>query len=399
MISTDVRARWLWLGVVGLGLAIAGCEAEQAGPPQGPPPTPEVAYITTKTESVVLNTELPGRTAAFLVAEVRPQVTGIIEERLFEEGQDVNKGDVLYRIEPARYEAAYRRAVASLAMAKAELPSVQARVDRSKGAVEERAVSRQAYDDAVGALEQLMATIAAREADVKAAKIDLDYTNIVAPISGRIGRSNVTVGALATANQPQALATIHQYDPVYVDVMQSSVELLRLRRDLETGELHANSDQKVVRLRLEDGTEYPLEGVLKFRDIAVKETTGAYTLRIQFPNPDRLLLPGMFVRGIVQDGVLNDAVLVPQQGVLRTPKGEPYVLLVKADNTVEQRMLKLSRAIGDKWLVDAGLATDERVIVEGLMNVRPGMTVRAVPFGAPSASQPTGDAGHAGKPE
>jgi membrane fusion protein (multidrug efflux system) len=372
-----------------LMLVLAGCESKQTQA-TAPPRIPQVAVVETRTRPLLLTTELPGRTAAFLVAEVRPQVSGIIQSRLFEEGQDVNEGDVLYQIDPARYEAAYNRAKASLAMAKAELPALQSRMDRYKKAVAERAVSEQAYDEAVSALDQAHATIAAREAEMEAARIDLGYTRITAPISGRIGRSNVTVGALATANQATALATIHQFDPVYVDVMQSSVELLRLRREFESGDLHATGDQKSVRLRLEDGTEYAAEGTLQFRDIQVDPTTGAFTLRMVFPNPDRLLLPGMFVRAIVQEGMVQDAILVPQQGVMRTPKGEPVALVVEADGIVEQRQLTLERPIGNEWLVESGLSPGDRLIVEGGMNVRPGAKVNAVPFEqAPAAAATT----------
>jgi membrane fusion protein (multidrug efflux system) len=382
--------RLTFLGLAVLALSLAGCESREQ-PAQAQSRVPEVAVIVTETQPIVLTTELPGRTAAFLAAEVRPQVTGVIQSRLFEEGQDVNEGDVLYQIDSARYEAVFDRAKAALAMAKAELPALQARADRYKSAITERAVSQQAYDEAVSALDQALAAIAAREAELESARIDLAYTRITAPISGRIGRSNITVGALATANQPQALATIHQFDPVYVDVMQSSVELLRLRHDLETGELHTNGTQRSVRLRLEDGTTYPLEGRLQFRDVAVDPATGAYTLRLVFPNPDRLLLPGAFVRAVVQEGVLENAILVPQQGVTRTPKGEPVALVVDDKDTVQQRMLTLNRAIGSDWLVQAGLSAGERVVVEGAINVRPGATVKAVPFESAPPSRQTRD--------
>ena len=390
-ISGGTVVRLVSLGLVVVASLLGGCEQRQQ-PMQQQARVPEVAVVVTETRPIVLTTELPGRTAAFLVAEVRPQVTGIIQSRLFEEGQDVEEGDVLYQIDPARYEAALNRATAGLAVSKAELPAAQLRVDRFRKAMAERAVSQQDYDEAVSALGQVRAMIAAGEAEVEAARIDLDYTRVTAPISGRIGRSNITVGALATANQPQALATIHRFDPVYVDVMQSSVELLRLRRSLETGELRANGTQRSVRLRLEDGTEYPQEGTLQFRDITVDPATGAYTLRLVFPNPDRLLLPGMFVRAVVQEGVLEDAILVPQQGVTRTPKGEPVALVMGDDDVVQQRLLVLNRAIGSEWLVESGLSVGERLVVEGALNVRPGVKAKVVPFGSPSASQPaTGD--------
>ena len=382
-------SRSIILAIAGAAIVLSGCKEQSQQTGQAGPP-PAVSFVVADTQSVKLTTELPGRTAAFLDAEVRPQVSGILLARRFEEGQDVTEGDILYEIEPARYEAAFERAKAALAMAEAELPALKARAERYKNAIGERAVSQQAYDEAVAALDAAVATIEARKAEVKAAKIELSYTRITAPISGRIGKSLVTVGALVTANQPNPLATIRQFDPVYVDVMQSSTELLRLRRDVETGELLTNgAEQKAVQLRLEDGTQYALEGTLQFRDIAVDPTTGSFTLRIVFPNPDHILLPGMFVRAIVQEGVLQDAMLIPQQAVSRTPKGEPVVLIVNGDNVVEQRMLKLNRAIGDQWLVETGLETGDRIVVEGKMNIRPGATVTPAPFDSAKQKEQT----------
>ncbi len=375
----NYRIRNMLGGVAVLGLTLAGCEQQQAGPAASPPP-PEVGVHITETEPVVVTTELPWRTTAYLVAEVRPQVSGIILTRLFDEGGDVQEGDLLYQIDPARYEAVHARAQAALAMAEADLPALRARAERYKNAIGERAVSQQAYDEAVAAFEQAKATVAARKADVRSAEIDLSYTKITAPISGRIGKSNVTVGALVTANQPAALATIHKFDPVYVDVTQASVELLRMRREFESGALSSDSDEHQVKLILEDGRPYPHEGVLQFRDIAVDPTTGSYTLRIVFPNPSRVLLPGMYVRAIVQEGVMSHALLVPQQSVSRTPKGEPVALVVDENNTVQQRLLKLNRAMGNRWLVESGLAPGERLIAEGQMKVRPGATVTVVPW-------------------
>ncbi len=363
---------------------IPGCYSQQAAPPpQGPP---EVAVVTVSSGSVLLSTELPGRTAPYLEAEVRPQVNGIITSRPFEEGQDVKAGDVLYQINPAPYQAAYDRAKAALAVAEANLPAVRARVERYKKALAERAVSRQDYDEAVAALDQAAATIELRKAEVESARIDLSYTPVSAPISGRIGKTNFTVGALVTAHQPAPLATIHQFDPIYVDVTQSSAELLRLRRNLEAGKLSTDDNERKVRLLLEDRTPYPLEGTLQFREVKVDPTTGSFTLRIVFPNPQRLLLPGMFVRAIVQEGVAQDAILIPQQGVSRTPKGEAVALVVDDAGKVQQRMLTLAREIGDKCLVSSGLSAGDRVIVEGLLNVRPGAMVKAVPFVDPKTA-------------
>ena len=366
------------LGLLAVGSTLFGCNSRP--PPSRPREVPEVAIVVVAPEPVSLTTELPGRTSAYLEAEVRPQVSGIIQSRRFEEGQDVSAGDALYQIDPARYQAVFDQAKAALAMAQANLPALRARVERYTRALAERAVSPQAYDEAVAALKQGEATIDVRAAEMESTPIDLSYTPITAPISGRIGKSNITVGALVTAHQPAPLATIQQFDPIYVDVTQSSAELLRLKRNLETGALIANGDQRTARLLLEDGTPYPLEGTLQFRDITVDPTTGSFTLRIVFPNPEHLLLPGMFVRAIVQEGTAQQAILVPQQGVSRNPKGEAIALVVDDAGVVQQRTLTLDRALGSRWLVSAGLSAGDRLIVEGMLNVRPGGAVRVVSF-------------------
>jgi membrane fusion protein (multidrug efflux system) len=365
------------VGLLATGANLLRCNSRQAAPPpQGPP---EVSVVTMAPERVELTTPLPlpGRTSPYLVADVRPQVNGIIQKRLFEEGRDVQAGDVLYQIDPAPYEAAYARAKAALAVAEANLPAVRARAERYKNALAERAVSRQDYDEAVAALQQAEATIVLRKAEVESARIDLNYTPVTAPISGRIGKSNITVGALVTAHQPMPLATIQQLDPIYVDVTQCYAELLRLKRSLETGKLNTSGDdQRKVRLLLEGDTQYPLEGTLQFRDVTVDPTTGSFTLRIVFPNPEHLLLPGMYVRALVKEGVKEQAILVPQQAVMRNPKGEPLAYVVNVQSKVEQRMLALERAIGNKWLVADGLAPGEQVIVEGLQRIRPDAVVK-----------------------
>ncbi|MCO6439342.1 MAG: efflux RND transporter periplasmic adaptor subunit [Phycisphaerae bacterium] len=373
------RTRCTLITIVGLSavaLNLGGCERGQAtGPPQKP--VPEVAVVTVSSEPVTLTTELPGRVASFLEADVRPQVSGIIQSRLFEEGQGVEAGMVLYQIAPARYQATYDRAKAALAVAEAELPAIQSRLERYRSALAENAVSQQDYDDTAAAVQQAEATIALRRAEVESAHIDLSYTRITAPISGRIGKSKVTVGSLVTTDQPAALATIHQFDPAYVDVPQSSKQFLELRRDLETGRLKAEGG-RAVRVVLEEGTAYPLEGTLQFRDVQVDPTTGSFVLRITVPNPDHVLLPGMFVRAVVQEGVVQEAILVPQEGVSRNPKGEAIALVVDDGGKVEQRTLVLNRALGRRWLVDSGLAVGDRLIVEGLQNVRPGADVKVV---------------------
>ncbi len=370
----------LIVAVLVLGGLLVGCKRKQ--PP--PPAVPEVAIVTVSPERVLLTTELPGRTCAYLVAEVRPQVSGIIEKRLFEEGSDVRAGSVLYQIDPAPYQAAYSNAVAALSKSEANLPPVRLKAERYKELIAKKAISQQDFDNAEAALKQAEADIESSKALLESARINLAYTRITAPISGRIGKSNVTVGALVTAGgatqQPTALTTIQQLDPIYVDVSQSTNELLRLRRRVEEGRLHHNGrDQSKVRLIMDDGTTYPLEGTLKFRDVTVDSTTGAVTLRVIVPNPKGILLPGMFLRAVVQEGINKDGILIPQQAVSRDPMGNPVTLIVDGDGKVAQRMLTLDRAIGDRWLVTSGLARGERVIVEGIQRVRPGVTVKVVP--------------------
>ena len=361
-------------------LLLAGCEKGQ-GQQAGQASIPEVATVTIEPRQIELSTELPGRTSAYLIAEIRPQVNGIVQKRLFREGSDVQAGQLLYQIDSAPFQVAYDSAKASLGKAQANLPSVRSRAERYKELLADKGVSRQDFDDATAAVGQALAEIEYWKTSVEAARINLGYTRVTAPIAGRIGKSSVTDGALVTAYQPTSLATIQQLDPIYVDVTQSSAELLRLKRGLETGQLSADREQgKKVRILLEDGTPYPLEGILEFRDVTVDPTTGSFTLRIVVPNPEHLLLPGMFVRAVVQEGIAGDAILVPQQGVSRTPKGEPYALVVDDNGTVQQRMLALNRALGDKWLVSSGLSAGDRVVVEGSLNVRPGAAVKAVPW-------------------
>jgi len=373
------------------GLILVGCKHKQ------PPPSaiPEVAVVTVSPERVVLTTELPGRTYAYLVAEIRPQVNGIIQKRLFEEGSDVRAGKVLYEIDPAPYQAAYDNAVAALAKSKANLPPIRLKAERYKELIALKAISQQDFDNADAALKQAEADIELSKAAVESARINLAYTRITAPITGRIGKSNVTVGALVTAGgatqQPTALTTIQQLDPIYVDVPQSTTDLLRLRRRVEEGHLdHNGKDQSKVRLILDDGTTYPLEGTLKFRDVTVDSTTGSVTLRVIVPNPKSLLLPGMFLRAVVQEGINNEGILIPQQAVSRDPMGNPVTLIVDGEGKVAERTLTLDRAIGDRWLVTSGLAPGERVIVEGGQKVQPGAAVKVVPFqsGGTSSAAP-----------
>jgi len=361
------------------GLALIGCNREG----QAPPPTaaPEVAIVTVTTQRVVLTTELPGRTSPYRIAEIRPQVNGLIQKRLFTEGADVQAGQDLYQIDPAPFKAALDNANAALGRAEATVPAIQSRSDRFKQALADKAVSQQDFDDADAALKQARADVEYWRAMVETARINLGYARVVSPISGRIGTSTVTDGAIVTAYQPMALASIQQLDPIYVDVPQSTAELLRLQRRLAEGRINrAGQNANKVRLILGDGNSYPVEGTLQFRDISVDPTTATVMLRMVFPNPNVVLLPGMFVRAVVEEGANDHAILIPQQAVSRDPKGNPLALIVDASGKVEQRMLSLDRAIGDQWLVSTGLVPGDRVIAEGMQKVRPGAEVKAVPF-------------------
>ena len=343
--------------------ALSGCGGDQDPREM----TPEVAVVTTEFETVVMTTELPGRTSAWLVAEVRPQISGIIQKRLFQEGAAVQEGQALFQIDPALFEAA-------LARAEANLTTLELKAGRLRELLEDKAVSQQDYDDVTAALKQA-------RAEAQTARINLKYTTITAPISGRIGKSGVTVGALVTAHQPAALATIQQLDPMYVDVTQSTADIQRLRRLFQSGELNPNNaGQKKVRLFIDDGTEYAVKGTLQFRDVSVDPSTGSVILRIVFPNPREILLPGMFVRAILQEGINDRAIVIPQQAVSRNPKGDPYVLIVDEQNKAQIRQITLDREIGSSWLVSSGLSPGEKIIVEGMLRVTPGIEVRTVPF-------------------
>jgi membrane fusion protein (multidrug efflux system) len=391
-------ANWSTLAAAAIALAFvlfsAGCgEEAQTAVPREPPPPPEVAVQVIEPQSVAITTDLPGRISSYLVAEVRPQAAGIIQKRFFTEGADVRAGEVLYQIDPDIYEAAESSAKAALNKAQANLDPARLKAQRYKEAVAIHAVSQQESDDASAALKQAEAEVQAAKASLERAQIDLAHTRVTAPISGRIGRSSVSVGALVTAGQPAPLATIQQLDPVYVDLTQSSASLLRLRRTFQKGRLHKDGAKEArVKLELEDGTPYPHDGSLKFSDVTVDQSTGSVTLRTVFPNPKLMLLPGMYVRAVLQEGIDEHALLVPQQGVARDSAGNPTALAVGPDESVELRTLQVSRAIGDQWLVEKGLQPGDRVIVEGVQKVKPGMPVRAVPFqpAARNKSQPAG---------
>ncbi|MBM4270853.1 MAG: efflux RND transporter periplasmic adaptor subunit [Deltaproteobacteria bacterium] len=364
-----------------------GCKGGQQSPSQ----VPEVAVVTVKPQAVELTMELPGRTSAYLVAEIRPQVSGLIQKRLFREGSDVKTGQVLYVIDPAPFQATLDNAKAALGRAEANVPAVRLRAERIRELLADKAVSQQDHDDASAALKQAEADVEYWKAAVESARINLRYTRITAPISGRIGRSTVTDGAMVTAYQPMSLATIQQLDPIYVDVPQSTTELQRLKRNLESGRLNQKgANQRKVKIILEDGTMYPSEGTLQFRDVTVDPTTGSIIMRVVVQNPKGVLLPGMFVRSILKEGVQEKAILIFQQAVSRDPKGNPIALIVDAEGKVQQRTLTLDRAIDDKWMVLSGLQAGDQVIVEGMQKVRPGVSVKAVPFepGASRAMKP-----------
>ncbi len=383
------RALSLPLFALAGGLLLSACGQRPAPPAAA---VLEVATISVAPQAVTLTTELPGRTAAYRVAEIRPQVNGLIQKRLFTEGAEVAAGQELYQIDPAQYQAAFDSAKAALARAEANLPAVRARFERFDSLVADKAVSQQNYDDASAALQQAEADVAYYKATAENARVNLGYTRIVSPIAGHIGRSSVTDGAIVTAYQPVALATIQQLDPIYVDVPQSTDELLRLERRLADKLLNADAaNANKVQLFLSDGSKYPLDGTLQFRDVEVDPTTASVTLRAVFPNPEGVLLPSMFVRAVINEGVNDRAILVPQQAVSRDTKGNPIALVVNAQKKVELRQLVLDRALGNQWLVASGLAAGDHLVVEGLQKVRPGMPVREVSFQAPqpASAQPT----------
>lgn len=359
--------------------ALAACSKQEA-PLQGNQAIP-VTVVTVQPQSVTLTRELPGRSTAYLVAEVRPQVNGIIAKRLFTEGGLVKEGQPLYQLDDATYRADLSSAEANLARAQATLITAELNSRRSSQLVKLDAVSKQDDENAAAALRQAQADVKAAQAAAERARVVLGYARITSPITGRTGRSMVTPGALVTANQEAALTTVQQLDPMYIDLTQSSAELLNLRKALARGSLTASRDLPVTIL-LEDGTNYAHTGKLAFSDVTVDPTTGSFGLRIVVPNPDNLLLPGMYVRAVVGDGEREDALLVPQQGVTRDQKGQSVAMVVSQDDKVEPRVVKVSRAIGDKWLVEEGLAAGDRVIIEGLQKIRPGAPVQATEAGA-----------------
>ncbi|SIS88293.1 efflux RND transporter periplasmic adaptor subunit [Insolitispirillum peregrinum] len=379
--------------VLSLALAVAACDnQQQQGAAPAAPPPPEVTVQTLATQTVPLYTDLPGRTAAYRVAEVRPQVSGIVLKRLFTEGSEVQAGQQLYQIDPSTYQAAVQSAMADLAKARATAKSVEAKAARYADLVKINAVSKQDYDDAVASLDQAKADIMVAQAAVDTAKINLEYTKVYAPISGRIGKSAITEGALVTANQTTPMSTLTQLDPIYVDVSQSSSDLMRLRQAVSAGLLQkGQADQAPVTLTLDGSTQaYKHNGQLQFADVTVDETTGAVQVRAVFPNPDKELYPGLFVRARVEQGVRENALLVPQRATVRLPDGSAAVWVVGADNKVATRPIQATQAVGDAWLVNSGLQAGERIVIEGLQKIRAGAEVR--PVDPTAAAAPAGQA-------
>lgn len=376
------------------GLILAACALLAACSKEKPtPPPPEAGFVVMRTESVPLFIELPGRTAAYETSEVRPQVTGVLKARLFTEGSIVRAGQTLYQIDPSLFRAAVNQAAANLENARAQREAAAARAQRFKPLAQIEAVSKQDYTDATAAARQADASVAQTAAQLETARINLRFTNVPAPISGRIGRSLVTTGALVTAGQADPLTTIQRLDPIFVDIQQSSADLLALRRQLASG--GASRSSATVSLQLEDGSTYARNGRLEFAEAMVDPQTGTVTLRARFPNPDGILLPGMFVRARLSQLTARDAILVPQAGVSRNPKGEATVMLVGAGEKAVLRSIVADRTVGDKWLVTSGLKAGDKVIVEGLGRIRPGQPIRPVPAGSPP-QRPAGQ-GQAGQ--
>lgn len=369
--AMNIKSSVIQILFISTSLLLFSCSDKK----ESKPTVPEVGVVTLKAEPFILTAVLPGRTRPFRVAEVRPQVSGIILKRQFIEGSDVQEGQSLYQIDPAPYQAAYDSAQGDLAKAEADAEITHLTVKRYKPLLGSKFVSRQDYDTAVADAKQADATVIAAKASLKTAHINLIYTKVISPISGRIGRSNVTEGALVTENQTSPLATVQQLNPIYVDVTQSTTDFLRLRRDYAQGTFKKSKDNVAVELILEDGTLYNEKGTLEFSDVTVDETTGTITVRAIFPNPKNELLPGMFVRARLKEGVKEKAILAPQQGITRNPRGDATALVVDANSKVVLRDVKAVQAVGDKWLVTSGLQEGDKIIVSGHMKVKPGMTV------------------------
>jgi len=357
-------------------VALTGCdqatEQSQASAPKAVP----VGVLTLKSQALTLKKELPGRISAFQIAEIRPQVSGIVQSRLFVEGKEVKQGQALYQIDPATFEADLAASEASVARAEASIASSKSKASRYSELLKIKAVSQQDFDEADAAYKQANAELLTAKAQLKSAQINLNYSHVSSPISGQISKSSVTVGALVSANQSTALATVTQLDPIYIDLTQSSNELTQLKKAISSGALTVDStSQTDVELIMEDGSVYPHKGTLQFSEVTVDPSTGSVTLRAKFSNPEKLLLPGMYARASIVEGVKAGAILAPQRGVSRNSKGEPTAMVVSKENTVESRVLKVDRTIGSDWLVTDGLMDGDKLIVEGLQKIRPGAPV------------------------
>jgi len=374
-----------------LGAALGALVSCGGGPPPGFPPggfKPQVTVVTLRAQTINLTREFAGRTAPFRVAEVRPQVNGIIRDRLFTEGGFVQAGQALYQIDDSLYRAQYESAQASLKKSQATLQAAKLAADRARALVRVDAVSAQDNENAIAAESQAEADLAAAQAALNSSSVTLGYARIAAPISGHIGKSSVTQGALVTANQDASLATIQQLDPIYVEVNQSSNDWLSLKQEIDSGRVRSDGAGTPAKIQLENGTTYGYEGKLQFADVTVDPSTGNFLLRVIVPNPKGVLLPGMYVRALLSEGQLSQGLLAPQQGITRDPKGNASALVVDAHDAVQARTVQVSRAIGDQWLVDSGLSAGDRLIVEGVQKAQPGMTVQPVERGATDATAP-----------
>ena len=368
------------VGLAAIALTLAAC-GQKGGAGMGAGGPTEVGYVVAQAQPVGLTTELAGRTSAYLVSEVRPQVGGVIKARLFQEGSIVQAGQSLYQIDPATYQATYNSALANLAQAQATANAAKLKADRYKGLVETGAVSKQDNDDAQASAAQTAAAVAVQKAALDSARINLNWTKVAAPITGRIGKSSVTPGALVTASQATALATVQDLSKIYVDLTQTSAELLKLQQQFASGKIGRSGSAQVT-LKLEDGSTYPVPGRLEFSDISVDPGTGSVTLRAIFDNPNGTLLPGMYVRAVLSQGVASSGILIPQGAVQRDPKGAAMVTVINAKGATEARPITLGQTQGDKWLVTSGLAAGDKVVTEGLLKLRPGAPIKPVPAGS-----------------
>ena len=382
---------------IGFALLLAGCGSSQEAPP--PPPPAQVSVVTVATEPVTLSSELPGRTSAYETSDVRPQVNGLILARLFQEGDMVRAGQLLYRIDPAPYQAQVANARAALARAKAAIASTEALARRYAELVKINAIARQDAENAVTSADQARADVQAQQAALRSAQIDLARTSIRAPISGRLGRSTYTTGALVTAGQAEALTTIQRLDPIFVDIQQSSAEVLDLRQQMMSGALSRGDGAARVRLKLENGSDYPAQGTLKFTDVTVDPATGSQIIRASFPNSRSLLLPGMYVRAQLTEGTRANGILIPQRAVSRDERSNPTVMVVGPNGKIQVRTLTAPRTVGQAWLVTAGLKPGDKVVVEGGQNLRPGAMVKAVPYRKDAPAGAKGQPGPAAQPQ